>query len=53
MYNEADVETAIRKKSDELGNNGNIKDGTVRAMKAELVQPKFGTVTTTIINGIT
>lgn len=52
MYNEADVETAIRKKSDELGNNGNIKDGTVRAMKAELFQPKFGTVTTTIINGI-
>ena len=41
MYTKEDVEKAIRDKSKSLGDNGNVADGTVRAMKAVFFAPKF------------
>lgn len=49
MYTEADVEKAIRDKSKSLGDNGNVADGTVRAMKAVFFAPKFWTAVNTIL----
>ena len=40
-YTEADVEKAIRDKSESLGDKGNVWVGTVRAMKAVFFAPKF------------